>query len=309
VSGPISIEDVPAAPVQDAAKACELEIVEGRRAEVGGFDVRRILPRRVRRTVGSWCFVDHMGPGDVRDGRGLDIGPHPHIGLQTVTWLLDGAVLHRDSLGSEQLIRPGQLNVMTAGGGVSHSEETSGVHTGRLHGIQLWVAMPSPTRNGEAAFEHHDGLPQVDLGNGTATVLVGEVAGTTSPARRDTDHVGAELDLRAGRSVVPLHAQHEYAVVALDGPLTIGPHRLETGQLGYLGLGHDELPIAPDGRARVMLLGGVPFPEPLLMWWNYVARTRDEIIAAHGDWSAGAPRFGKVASPLARIETDGPPWD
>jgi redox-sensitive bicupin YhaK (pirin superfamily) len=262
----------------------------------------------VRRTVGSWCFVDLMGPGEVRDGDGMDVGPHPHIGLQTVTWLLEGAVLHRDSLGSEQLIRPGQLNVMTAGHGVSHSEETTGAYTGRLRGVQLWVALPSATRDGDAGFEHHAELPRLELEQGTATILVGDFAGAASPARRDTDHVGVELELLPGRSVMPLRAGHEYAVVPLDAAVAIGPQRLAAGQLGYLGVDHDEVPITADEPARVILLGGEPFPEPLLMWWNYVARTRDEIVAAHDDWSSGVARFGHVASPLPRIDTAGPPW-
>src|SRR5215210_1716331 len=151
MSGPVSVADAAPAPAVDRPEACELEIIEGRDAQVGAFGVNRVLPRRRRRSVGAWCFVDHMGPGDVTADRGLDIGPHPHIGLQTVTWLLRGEVLHRDSLGSEQVIRPGQLNLMTAGHGVSHSEETAGTYAGALHGVQLWVAQPSATRDGPPA--------------------------------------------------------------------------------------------------------------------------------------------------------------
>ena len=130
MSGPVSSADAPPAPHADIAASCDMQVLDGRRAEVGGFEVRRVLPRRERRTVGPWCFVDQMGPGSVGTGGGLDIGPHPHIGLQTVTWLLEGAVLHRDSLGSERVIRPGQLNLMTAGRGVAHAEETTGIHAG-----------------------------------------------------------------------------------------------------------------------------------------------------------------------------------
>lgn len=286
----------------------DFEIVEGRAAEVGGFGVRRVLPRLGRRTVGSWCFADHMGPAPVTAGHGLDIGPHPHIGLQTVTWLVAGTVLHRDSLGTEQLIRPGQLNVMTAGSGVSHSEETTGVYEGSLHGLQLWVALPSATRNGEASFEHYRELPGVEMDNATATVLIGDFAGVSSPARRDTDHVGVELDLRAGRVTVPLRAGDEHAIAALDGAVSIGGQRLEPGRLGYLGVGRDELAIDAADATRVMLIGGPPFPEAVLMWWNYVARTRKEITEAHDAWSSRSPRFGTVNSPLALIDTPGPPW-
>lgn len=308
MSGPVRVEDVPPEPLVDQATACELEVVEGREAEVGGFTVQRVLPRRARRSVSSWCFVDLMGPGQVTAGDGLDVGPHPHIGLQTVTWLLDGAIVHRDSLGSEQLIRPGQLNVMTAGNGVSHSEETTGAHEGRLQGVQLWVAQPDSTRHGDADFHHHAEVPNVDLDHASGTVLVGTFAGVSSTARRDTDHLGVDLHLRPGRTVAPLRVGHEYAVVPLDGPVTIGPHRLERGQLGYLGDAHDEVPLEVAEPTRALLLGGEPLPEPLLMWWNYVARTRDEIIDAHADWTAGHERFGTVASPLPRIDTSGPPW-
>src|SRR3954463_12133384 len=157
MSGPVSAADVPAddRKPNPASSGTAVEITDSRVADVGGFTVRRALPQRARRTVGAWCFVDHMGPGQVTPEQGLDIGPHPHIGLQTVTWLLRGEVLHRDSLGSEQVIRPGQLNLMTAGYGVAHAEETTGLHTGALHGVQFWVAQPSGTRNASPAFEHH----------------------------------------------------------------------------------------------------------------------------------------------------------
>jgi hypothetical protein len=250
-----------------------------------------------------------LGPGQITADRGLDVGPHPHIGLQTVTWLLEGAVLHRDSLGSEQVIRPGQLNLMTAGHGVSHSEETTGVASGALHGVQLWVAQPEPTRHTEPAFEHHPVLPQAEAGDGVATVLVGSYLGVVSPARRDTDHVGVELQLRPGRTTLPLDAAFEHALIALDGAVTVDGRRLDPGHLGYLGVGRAEVALDLDQSIRVLLIGGAPLQEPLLMWWNYVARTRDEVIDAHRDWSSRSARFGTVRSPLARIDVEGPPWN
>ncbi len=308
MSGPVAIGDAPATPAADAPAVCDMAVIEGREAQVGGIGVRRVWPRRGRRTVGPWCFVDHMGPGSVSSEHGLDVGPHPHIGLQTVTWLLQGAVLHRDSLGSEQIIRPGQLNLMTAGHGVSHSEETAGVYRGELHGVQLWVAQPSATRNGDAAFEHHPELPQAAVGSGVATVLVGSFLGASSGARRDTDHLGVELHLLPGRTEVPLDPEFEYGLVCLDGTVGVGGRNLDPTGLGYLGLGRDQLPLDAPEPVRVLLIGGRPFPELLLMWWNYVARTRDEIAAAHRAWLAGESRFGQVASPLERMVTAGPPW-
>jgi redox-sensitive bicupin YhaK (pirin superfamily) len=162
MSGPASVLDADPT-VADAShpSAPCVAVGDSRDEVVGKIRVHRALPRKGRRTVGAWCFADHMGPADVTENSGLDVGPHPHIGLQTVTWLIDGQVLHRDSLGSEQVITPGQLNLMTAGGGVSHAEEATGHYRGTLEGIQLWVAQPNATRFGGAAFEHHTDLPQV----------------------------------------------------------------------------------------------------------------------------------------------------
>lgn len=174
-----------------------IEVTQSHEAHVGAMTVRRALPRRGRRTVGAWCFADHMGPVNVTEGTGPDVGPHPHMGLHTVTWLVDGQMLHKDSLGSEQVIRPGQLNLMTAGAGIAHAEEATGQYVGTMQGLQLWAAQPEHTRHGASAFEHHASLPQVELDGGTATVLVGELAGAVSSARRDTELVGAEFALHS----------------------------------------------------------------------------------------------------------------
>ena len=319
MSGPVTESDATSDARLPEPHTAILEVTESRASQVGDLPVRRALPRRNRRTVGAWCFVDHMGPAQVTEDHGLDIGPHPHMGLQTVTWLLSGEVLHRDSLGSEQVIRPGQLNLMTAGHGVSHSEEATGSYRGELHGVQLWVAQPSATRDGQAAFEHHASLPQVEIGEvtggaagaGAATVLVGTFAGTGSPARRDTEHVGVELDLRGGggRVVLPLEPSFEYGLVALEGEVALGDRVLGPGHLGYLGTGREEVVLEAADPARLLLLGGVPFPEPVLMWWHSVARDRAEIVAAHRDWMEGGERFGHFGSPLSRIVTSPPPWN
>jgi redox-sensitive bicupin YhaK (pirin superfamily) len=284
-----------------------MEIIAGRDEQVGRFRVRRSLPTRGRRTVGAWCFADHMGPAEVTEEHGLDVGPHPHIGLQTVTWLRAGEVLHRDSLGSEQRIAPGQLNLMTAGRGVAHAEERTGTYRGPVHGIQLWVAQPEATRHGDPAFEHHAELPQAELDGAIATVLVGELAGATSPARADTPIVGAELALHAA-TTVPLRPGFEHGLVVLEGSVLVDGVSLEPGALGFLGSGRAELALQPQASAAVMLLGGEPFGEKLLMWWNFVARTRDEIDAAHGSWVQDDGRFGTVASTLPRIEGRPPFW-
>jgi quercetin 2,3-dioxygenase len=302
MSGPVTSVDAP--PEQrtpDPPGPPVAEVLDDREAKVGNLTVRRALPRRGRRTVGAWCFADHMGPEEVSENAGLDIGPHPHIGLHTVTWLVDGALLHRDSLGSEQLIRPGQLNLMTAGSGVVHAEEMVRPYRGTLQGVQLWVAQPAGTRDGAAAFEHHADLPVTDLDNGEAVVLVGSLAGATSTARHDTELVGAQLTVRRGGTVVPVRRDFEHALVVIDGEVAVGESVVRPGQLGYVGMGRDELPLSSSDGARVLLLGGAPFPEPLVMWWNFVGRTKEEMAQARTQWATGDERFGEVETELPRI--------
>lgn len=282
-----------------------MEIIPSRSETVGGLGVRRALPTRGRRTVGPWCFADHLGPADVDASREPGVGPHPHIGLATVTWLLDGELLHRDSLGSEQTIRPGQLNLMTAGGGVQHAEQGTG-YAGAFEGIQLWVALPDATRRGPAAFEHHGSLPQVELASGVASVLIGEFSGVVSPARADSRMVGVELAFTSDASVA-LRPDFEYALVVLRGSAAVAGTPIEPGRLASLGSGLDELALEASGDARIMLLGGVPI-EPITMFWNFVGRDRAELAQAGHDWNENHDRFGRLDSPLARIPAPRAPW-
>jgi redox-sensitive bicupin YhaK (pirin superfamily) len=307
MSGPVDTADTAARAGEDVPQPPCLEVSDSREATVGRFRVRRALPRRGRRTVGAWCFADHMGPADVTENSGLDVGPHPHIGLQTVTWLTDGEALHRDSLGSEQVIRPGELNLMTAGAAVAHAEEATGHYRGTLEGVQLWVALPDATRHGAAAFEHHADLPRGEVEGGEATVLVGEFGDLVSPARHDTALVGVDLRLHAP-TTLPLRAGFEYAVIVLEGAVGIDEKPLRPGHLGYLGRGRTELRLDVRDPASVLLLGGEPFEAPLLMWWNFVGRTREEIESAYLSWHAQDDRFGRVTSTLPRIPAKPPFW-
>ena len=308
MSGPVATDDVPPSPLDPTGGTGPvLEVEQGRVARVGSLPVRRVLPHRPRRTVGAWCFADHVGPVPVHDAGALGIGPHPHMGLQTVTWLVSGELLHLDSLGSEQLIRPGQLNLMTAVHGVAHAEEDPG-RSRELHAVQLWVAQPEATRNGPPAFEHHAELPRLGLDGAEATILVGGFGGLTSPARRDSEHVGVELILRPGVTVLPLRGDYEHALVVLEGGVQVGEHLLRPGVLGYLGTGRDEYRVTVSEPARALLLGGIPFPEPLVMWWNFVGRSQDELSEARRQWSAATDRFGTVQSSLARVEVGPPLW-
>lgn len=296
----------------DAAGGGGITLVEPHQALVGRITVRRVLPRRTLRTVGAWCFTDVMGPVEVTETSGLDVGPHPHMGLQTVTWLMDGAALHRDSLGSEQLIRPGQLNLMTAGRGISHSEEATGTYRGSLFGVQLWVAQPDADRDGPPAFAHHADLPRVDAGLGEATVLAGEFMGARSPAAFASDLVGADIRLHPGRATWALRRDFEHAVVALTSSVCVSTVTATAvaapGHLAYLAPGHGELTIDAGDDARVLLLGGVPFAEPIVMWWNFVGRSREEIIAAQRQWQGDDGRFGDVDSRLTRINAPDLLW-
>jgi redox-sensitive bicupin YhaK (pirin superfamily) len=277
-----------------------MDVTPSRESVVGDMRVRRALPRAGRRTVGAWCFADHMGPASVTADRGVDVGPHPHCGLHTVTWLVAGEILHRDSLGTEQVIAPGQLNLMTAGHGVSHSEEATGAYAGPLHGIQLWVAQPEATRHGEPAFEHHADLPRAEVEGAVVTALLGTCAGVTSPARRDTEIVGADLAVHA-TSTLALDPGFEHALVVLDGAVRVDDEVLTPGHLGHLGIGRHDVRLEVHEPARLLLLGGTPFEAPIVMSWNFVGRTREEMDAARDAWNADDGRFGTVASPLARI--------
>jgi redox-sensitive bicupin YhaK (pirin superfamily) len=263
--------------------------------------VRRLLPHLRRRMVGAWCFVDHFGPDEVSDGGGMRIGPHPHTGLQTVSWLVEGEILHRDSLGSRQLVSPGQVNLMTAGHGIAHSEESPREARGTaMHGLQLWVAMPDGARHGGPRFEHHPSVPVLDLGTAELTLVVGAFGGQVSPAVVHTPLLGAEIRLAAGaRAEVPLDPAFEHAMLMLDGGAEVAGEPLKRGTLLYLDRGRRAVTLDGavmadgGGGARLFLLGGEPFDEPLVMWWNFVGRTHEEIVSARTDWMAER-RFGAV---------------
>lgn len=284
-----------------------MQMFENRSSDVEGLPVRRALPLRKRRTVGAWCFADIMGPATVTDDFGLGVGPHPHTGLHTVTWLFDGEEIHNDSLGSEQAIRPGQLNLMTAGRGIAHSEDSQ-AYRGNLSGIQLWVAQPESTRFGDSAFLHVPEVPQVELDNGEASLLIGDWGSTSSPATLDSELFGAELNLLPGRHTIELNERYEYAVIPIDQALAINGEPIAANSIAVLEPGESSVDLEVRDRGRTMLLGGPPFGEQILMWWNFVARTPEEVIQAVDDWNEPQDdRYGEVSSRLARISA--PQWE
>ncbi|HJR92873.1 MAG TPA: pirin family protein [Acidimicrobiia bacterium] len=284
-----------------------IEVRQGRTADIGGFQVVRVLPTKGRRTVGGWCFVDLMIPPDANDPDPLEIGPHPHIGLSTVTWLFQGEALHGDSLGTEQVIRPGQLNLMTAGHGIAHSELSS---QAGVQGVQMWIAQPEATRHGPSSFEHHPALPRRRLANGEATVLVGTWGDVVSPARADSALIGADVVIGQGVCEVDLDTGFEYGIIPIDNPVKVDDAIVEPGWLGLVAAGSEGLRLeALSGGARLMFLGGEPLGERIQMWWNFVGRTKDELTDAWRAWQDhDTDRFGTVPSRLARIEAPSPPW-
>ncbi|WP_448070581.1 pirin family protein [Georgenia yuyongxinii] len=287
-----------------------VELIEPRDVPLGGpraMTVRRTLPSRQRSLIGAFCFADHYGPDDIATSGGMDVAPHPHTGLQTVTWLFTGKVLHQDALGSVQTIEPGQLNLMTAGHGVCHSEEATLARfptQGRLHGVQLWTALPDAHRDGERAFEHVAEVPAFDVDGASVRVFMGTLGGATSPARAYTPLVAAQLDIPARTTVhLPVDPGFEHGVLVDDGDLTVAGTAVPPAWLAYLAPGTGTLVLeSGDAPVRAVLIGGVPFGEQVLMWWNFVTRTHEEIVQARAQWQAaiageadGVARFGRVS--------------
>lgn len=272
-----------------------LEYIATRNAEVGdGLIVRRALPSRERRTVGAWCFLDHLGPVDYPAGGGLNVGPHPHIGLQTFTWMIEGEVIHRDSLGNEQTIHPGQVNLMTAGHGISHAEDSPPGRGGHAHAVQLWIALDEAHRHGPPAFRNYPVLPVIERDGCRITVLAGSLDGQRSPVEVFSPMLGVDLEARRATAIdIPLDPGFEHAVLMLEGAATLDGEAATLDALAYLGGGRDRITVRTDAAARLVLVGGAPFGEDVLLWWNFVARTQRELEEAVGDWNAGR-RFGVV---------------
>jgi len=263
-----------------------MEILSPRDVPLGGvraMSVRRTLPQRQRTFVGAWCFLDHYGPDEVDAQGGMVVPPHPHTGLQTASWLFSGEIEHRDSAGHHAFVRPGELNLMTAGRGISHSEySTPG--TTVLHGAQLWLALPDDARHVDPGFEHF--TPDPVTGDGwEARVFLGSLLGSTSPVRTYSPLLGAEIRLDAGTVLhVPVDPAYEHGVLLDSGALTIGDEALKAHELGYLAPGDDALEIVAAEDSVLLLLGGPPFGEQIVMWWNFIGRDHDEVAGYRAQW-------------------------
>lgn len=244
-----------------------------------GIRVRRTLPTRLHSTIGGWCFLDHYGPGHTA----MEVGPHPHIGLQTASWLFSGEVDHRDSAGFTQRIRPGALNLMTAGRGITHSE-LSPSNDALLHGVQLWIALPDDARHIAPTFEHHEF--EAVAGRGwQATVFVGDLLGASSAATIHSPLVGAEMRLDAGAEVtIPITSTFEHGVLVDAGDVRVNGRDVDASSLAWLEPGDRALTVTAQTPARILLLGGEPLGEQLVMWWNFVGRSHEEIADARDAW-------------------------
>lgn len=282
---------LPAAEGEECAAAPKVltppEALPDRMVKLGDLEVHRVLPVRGRRLIGPWCFFDRYGPLSFTGEKPMDVAPHPHIGLQTVTWLLSGEVVHNDSLGNECLVRPGQLSLMTAGRGIAHTEETPRDNSGKLDGVQFWVALPDAHREMAPQYQCTREQPVVELPGGIATVVLGEFAGGASAGTQLSPGVGACLAVHpGGRLCVPLRPDFEYGVLLAGGTGTLPGTQLQVNTLYYLGMGRGEIELRSETGATVLLIGGPPFGETILMWWNFVARNAEEIAAARERWQA-----------------------
>ena len=289
-----NLEAAPTEVACSASRVAGVEVLHPREVPLGGpraIRVQRTLPQRQRSLIGAWCFIDHYGPVTAS----MDVPPHPHTGLQTVSWLFSGKVEHRDSAGVHAMVRPGELNLMTAGAGICHSE-VSVDPAAVLHGAQLWVALPDSYRDTGRDFAHYAPTP-ISLPGGVARVFLGQLAGSRSPVHTFTPLLGAQLDLDANaRLDVDVDPAFEHGVLSDVGAVQLGGTALGVADLGYRGPGDSALRLQNlgDRPARVLLLGGAPFAEELVMWWNFVGRSHDDIVSYRQQWQDADERFGAV---------------
>ena len=272
-----------------AGSSAGVEILVPRQVPLGGpraMDVRRTLPQRQRSLIGAWCFLDHYGPDRVGASGGMQVPRHPHTGLQTVSWLFTGEIEHQDSAGFHAAVRPGEVNLMTAGRGISHSEFST-PDTDVLHGAQLWVALPERARHMEPTFEHY--RPEALAGDGwTMRVFLGSLAGSTSTVTTHTPLLGAEIILQPGaRLVLATEPSFEHGLLVDMGTLFLDGQSVAKDHLAFLPVGRSSLTLtAGSGQLRVLLIGGEPLGEQIVMWWNFVGRTHEEIVGYRAQWQA-----------------------
>jgi redox-sensitive bicupin YhaK (pirin superfamily) len=299
-----NLEKNPTEVILDDPSDTGFEILTPRDVPLGGpraMPVRRTLPQRRRSLIGAWCFVDHYGPDDVAATGGMIVPPHPHTGLQTVSWLFEGEIDHRDSVGSHATVLPGELNLMTAGAGIQHSE-VSLPQTTTLHGAQLWIALPDSARHAAPFFERF--IPQPFEHEGvTVRVFLGSLLGHESTARTFTRVVGAQLDLPAHTTLeLPVETGNEHGILVDAGAATVDGHAVARAELAYLASGRDTITISSgDQPLRALLIGGEPLGEQIVMWWNFIGRSHDEIVEFRRRWQADVIADGNATGPFGRV--------
>lgn len=281
------------------AKQLTFRAYPNRDTSLGSLQISRAMPIRDRRMVGAWCFLDRYGPVSFAGETPMNVPPHPHIGIQTVSWLLEGEILHSDSLGLQAVVRPGGVNVMTSGTGISHAEETPARNSGRLSGVQLWVALPEAQRRGDPSFTAVEQVPLIETRGGLVQVFAGSYGGATCPAPYFSEIVGLDVQIHPGaRLDLELRPDFELAALLLSGDCALADQPIQERTLYYLGSQRESAAFNSREGGRLLLIGGPPFPETILMWWNFVARAPEEIAQARADWEAarqGAQtRFGHV---------------
>ncbi|WIM67168.1 pirin family protein [Corynebacterium breve] len=288
-----------------------VEIITSRAVPLGGprgMTVHRTLPQRQRSLIGAWCFADHYGPDDVSVTGGMDVAPHPHTGLQTVSWLFEGNITHHDSGGNHAVVVPGEVNLMTAGSGICHSEVTT-QDTTTLHGVQLWTVLPDDARHGPRLFENH-APNRVRREGAEILTFVGTLAGETSPVTVFTPMVGAEITLDPSSSVtLEVDATFEHGLLVDSGEITFEDVAVQPTELAYTGVGADALTItntAPHA-AKLILIGGTPFEEEIVMWWNFIGRNSGEVESYREEWQSQSERFGKTLGYIGH-DPQGRPW-
>lgn len=288
------------------AVGADAALLPPRDVPLGGpraMTVRRTLPQRRRSLIGSWCFVDHYGPDPVSESGGMRVPRHPHTGLATVSLLFTGGIAHRDSAGYEAIVRPGEVNLMIAGRGISH-QEFSTVDTTLLHGVQLWYALPGATRHMAPTLEHHTPDP-VSLDGATLRVFIGSLAGSTSPVTTHTPPLlAAEVHLEAGATLeLELMPSFEYGVLLDAGELVLNRAPVPMGHLAYLPTGRTRMMLeAGEHPVHALLIGGEPLGEQIVMWWNFVGRTHEEVETYRTAWQA---EIAAEPAPAGGTDTDG----
>lgn len=281
-----------------------ITILEARDVPLGGtraMTVRRTLPQRSRSLIGPWCFIDHYGPDPVATIGGMDVAPHPHTGLQTVSWLFEGEIEHRDSVGSLAAVKPGEVNLMTAGSGIAHSEVSTAA-TSVLHGAQLWLALPDAHRHTAPAFENFV-PPVATYGAATLRVFLGSLSGSASPVRTFSPLVGAQVDVAAHATVtLPVDSRFEHGVLVDTGAVEVDGVAVARGELAFAASGPEGLTFTTgDAPVRLLLVGGEPFGESIIMWWNFIGRTHEEIVRFRDEWQADVVGGGRDDGRFGRV--------